>query len=78
MPDVATPQPVPSGCQHCGIGHEVHARQFVKPVGWHAFVEPTQEQIAERMKARRAARIVIPVDSAFADLAHDRITDGGD
>lgn len=73
---MAAPKPVPSGCQHRAIGRQAHARQRTESAGWHAFVEPTQEQIAERMKARRAARLIVPVDSAFADLAHDRITNG--
>jgi len=73
---MASPQPIPSGCRHCGIGERLHFSRWTDEVGWHAFVEPTQEQIAERIKARRAARIIIPVDSAFADLTYDRITDG--
>jgi len=46
--------PNPSGCRWCGLDQRGHARQWKPPVGWHAWEQPTQEQIKERMRARRA------------------------
>jgi hypothetical protein len=45
----------PNGCRYCGIGEQVHARQWIEESGWHAWEPPTDEQIKDRMKARRAA-----------------------
>ncbi|MGK9463931.1 hypothetical protein ACSLFT_28455 [Streptomyces sp. G6] len=44
--------PNPSGCRWCGIDKRGHGRQHSKSVGWHAWEQPTQEQIKDRMRAR--------------------------
>jgi hypothetical protein len=46
----------PNSCGLCGIEQTGHARQWRWPVGWHAWTEPTQQQIKNRMLARRAER----------------------
>lgn len=58
--------PIPvHACRYCPVpyrnprGHAVHYQRWADlPVGWHSWTAPTQEQIKERMIARRAARIV--------------------
>lgn len=46
----------PSGCRHCGIERRKHARQYVPEAAWHRWEQPTQQQILDRMKARRASK----------------------
>lgn len=46
----------PSACRWCGIPKRSHFQQWKKPVGWHTWTHPLQEQIKARMLARRAAR----------------------
>ncbi|MFJ2110605.1 hypothetical protein ACIOEX_01530 [Streptomyces sp. NPDC087850] len=48
--------PSPSACRWCGIDQRPHARQWAQPAGWHAWEQPTEQQILARMRARRAAR----------------------
>lgn len=43
----------PSACTWCGIAERGHGRQYADAVGWHAWAQPSQEQILARMKARR-------------------------
>lgn len=43
----------PSGCRHCGVEARDHCQRWASSVGWHRWVEPTQEQIKARMLARR-------------------------
>ena len=52
-PPNATPT---DGCQHCGLPAREHMQRWKPEPGWHKWVEPTQEQIKERMLARRAQR----------------------
>lgn len=47
----------PSGCQHCGVERHDHFQRWTTKAGWHKWTAPTQEQIKERMQARRAARL---------------------
>ncbi|GAA1431818.1 hypothetical protein GCM10009601_51610 [Streptomyces thermospinosisporus] len=47
--------PNPSGCRWCDLDERGHARQWKPPVGWHKWEQPTQEQVKERMRVRRAA-----------------------
>lgn len=47
----------PYGCQYCGITKRSHGRRWITGAGYHAWTAPTQEQIAERMKARRTVRL---------------------
>jgi hypothetical protein len=46
----------PNGCRWCGIPKRPHFQQWKPPAGWHQWEPPTQEQIKERMLARRAAK----------------------
>lgn len=47
----------PSGCHWCDRGQRVHARQYVGgPGGWHEWTPPTDRQIKDRMRVRRANR----------------------
>jgi hypothetical protein len=46
----------PSGCAHCGIEQRDHFRRWTVDAGWHGHTRPTQQQIKDRMNARRAAR----------------------
>jgi hypothetical protein len=44
------------GCAHCSIPRRKHMQRWVSLAGWHAWVQPSNDQILARMKARRAAR----------------------
>ena len=48
--------PDPNACRWCALPRRGHFQQREKSVGWHRFIEPTDRQRLERMKARRAAR----------------------
>ncbi|MGW2721472.1 hypothetical protein [Streptomyces sp. NPDC001492] len=48
-----SPRNAPGGCGLCGIERRGHGRQYAEPVGWHAWKQPTQQQIKDRMQARR-------------------------
>lgn len=50
------PTPNPPGCRWCGIDQRTHARQWTAEAGWHTWTQPTQPQIKDRMRARRAGR----------------------
>lgn len=45
----------PEGCHHCGVERRDHGQRWVAGVGWHAWVEPSREQIATRLRARLTA-----------------------
>ena len=47
----------PSGCHWCDRGQRVHARQYVGGVGYHEWTPPTDRQIKDRMRVRRASRV---------------------
>ncbi|MFD8771435.1 hypothetical protein [Streptomyces sp. NPDC059916] len=47
------PLPNPMGCGRCGIDRSVHAIQAGSE-GSHTWQRPTQQQIKDRMLARRA------------------------
>lgn len=47
--------PTPMGCRRCGIDRDSHAIQAGAD-GSHTWEQPTQQQIKDRMRARRAAR----------------------
>jgi hypothetical protein len=48
--------PTPMGCAECGIDQRGHGRQYTPAAGWHAWQQPTRDQIKTRMQARRAGR----------------------
>lgn len=51
----------PSACGHCGVPKREHFRRWTAEAKWHPHVEPTQQQIKERMQARRTVRQQIAV-----------------
>ncbi|MFF7553629.1 hypothetical protein ACFZA9_12165 [Streptomyces olivaceus] len=59
----------PFGCTHCGTTKRGHARRWTTGVGMHAWVAPTQGQIAERMMARRTVRLATDNDRLRARVA---------
>ncbi|MET8864653.1 hypothetical protein ABZW11_17085 [Nonomuraea sp. NPDC004580] len=44
----------PSGCAHCGIEQRHHFQRWTDAAGWHSYTPPTQQQIKDRMRARRS------------------------
>lgn len=54
----------PNGCQHCGIARRAHFQHWRPAVGWHTWTAPSQQQIKERMRARREAALAAPKDGA--------------
>lgn len=42
----------PNGCHHCGDDEYHHGNQWHRAVGIHKWIEPTDEQRLDRMKAR--------------------------
>lgn len=46
----------PNGCRWCGLPEHGHANRWKPPAGWHQWTAPTQQQIKDRMTARRAER----------------------
>ncbi|MFF9785693.1 hypothetical protein [Streptomyces nigrescens] len=46
----------PSACRYCAIGRREHAQRWTAAAGWHQWTPPTQQQIKDRMLARRRAR----------------------
>ncbi|GHC36729.1 MULTISPECIES: hypothetical protein [Streptomyces rochei group] len=49
--------PTPMGCAACGIARRDHGRQHTESAGWHAWQQPTQQQMKDRILARRAPRL---------------------
>jgi hypothetical protein len=45
----------PNGCHWCGEDRERHVQLWHPEVGWHQWVEPTDEQRKERLLQRRDA-----------------------
>lgn len=60
----------PFGCAHCGEAKRVHGRRYISGVGVHGWERPSDEQVRERMLARRAARMPMPSVPEL-DKAHD-------
>ena len=46
----------PSACRHCNRPRQEHFQRWAQEAGWHGWEQPTQQQIKERMLARRTAR----------------------
>ncbi|KOX10121.1 hypothetical protein [Nocardiopsis sp. NRRL B-16309] len=42
----------PNACRHCGDDKYHHGNQWHRAVGFHKWIEPTDEQRKDRMKAR--------------------------
>lgn len=47
----------PNGCRHCGVAKRSHPQLWSRGLGWHQYVEPTDEQRLARMKERRSHRV---------------------
>lgn len=43
----------PDGCRHCGLPVREHMQRWSAHAGWHKWAAPTQDQIKDRMLARR-------------------------
>lgn len=54
----------PSGCRWCECGQRQHARRYMEGVGMHAWTAPTDQQIKNRMRVRRARRRMVAERSA--------------
>lgn len=67
-----TSKPInPGGCRFCGADRQNHCQRWHGPgIGIGGFVDPTQEQIKERMIERRKKRLNPPVESYF-ECAYD-------
>ena len=48
--------PAPNGCGWCGVDKPDHLQRWTTGVGWHTWSPPTQTEIKNRMRARRAAK----------------------
>lgn len=46
----------PFGCKHCGEVKRSHGRRYIGGAGMHSWERPSDEQVKDRMLARRAAR----------------------
>lgn len=46
----------PYGCTHCGVVKRSHGRRYIGGAGMHGWERPSDEQVKDRMLARRAAR----------------------
>lgn len=47
----------PYGCRWCGIDRRRHGRRWAVILGVHAWLEPGQAMVLERMRRRRAVRL---------------------
>lgn len=50
----------PFGCKHCGEAKRSHGRRWITSAGVHAWERPSDEQVKDRMLARRVARMALP------------------
>ncbi|MFC7880435.1 hypothetical protein ACFUVV_00900 [Streptomyces sp. NPDC057376] len=58
----------PYGCAHCGVTKRSHGRRYISGAGMHGWARPSDEQVKDRMLARRAARVpVAPEPEAFRE-----------
>jgi hypothetical protein len=46
----------PYGCTYCGVAKGFHGRRYIGGAGMHGWERPSDEQVKDRMLARRAAR----------------------
>lgn len=47
---------VPYGCAECGIDKRSHGQRWARPLGWHTWIRPSDDQVKARMRKRRADR----------------------
>ena len=65
----------PGGCYYCGLPKYNHCQVWHGPgIGIGGFVPPTQEQIKERMRARRQERLNPTVESYEDDFEEVNIS----
>jgi hypothetical protein len=67
----------PFGCAHCGVTQRSHGRRYLTGAGMHGWERPSEEQVKDRMLARRAARIPVgsaPVSEAELDSAVEELS----
>ncbi|MGX1221944.1 hypothetical protein [Streptomyces ambofaciens] len=67
----------PFGCAHCGVTQRSHGRRYLTGAGMHGWERPSEEQVKDRMLARRAARIPVgsaPVSEAELDSAMQELS----
>ncbi|MGJ5831355.1 hypothetical protein [Streptomyces ossamyceticus] len=50
----------PYGCAHCGAERRSHGRRYIGGAGMHAWERPSDEQVKDRMLARRVAGMALP------------------
>lgn len=50
----------PYGCAYCGTPKRFHGRRYISGAGMHGWERPSDEQVKDRMLARRVARMVLP------------------
>ncbi len=50
----------PFGCKHCGVVKRSHGRRYVGGAGSHSWERPSDEQVKDRMLARRVAGMALP------------------
>ncbi|MFE2353416.1 hypothetical protein [Streptomyces parvulus] len=62
----------PFGCAHCGVVQRVHGRRYLTGAGMHGWERPSEEQVKDRMLARRAART--PVSEAELDSGMEELS----
>lgn len=55
------------GCASCGITKRDHGQRWNKKSGWHGWIEPSKELIAERLRIKY--QIKCPVDCVC--ICHD-------
>ena len=73
---MSTPQIMePSACTWCGIAQRPHGRQYADAAGWHAWEQPSQEQILARMKARRLQLAVARAGALPVPVGGERTLD---
>jgi hypothetical protein len=46
----------PYGCTHCGEAKNVHGNRWHRAAGLHQWEKPTNQQMKDRMQARRATK----------------------
>lgn len=51
---MTAPPVAPSACRHCSCEQRSHGKRWTAGIGWHTHTPPTDQQIKDRMLARRA------------------------
>ncbi|NEY33035.1 hypothetical protein GTU99_12675 [Streptomyces sp. PRKS01-65] len=59
----------PYGCAYCGVGQRSHGRRYIGGAGMHAWERPSDEQVKDRMLARRTARVPVNVEALRVRVA---------